>query len=166
MLIKPSLNAAALSGVIATFPMSAYLVLSQKFFEKYPSAIPPEQVTGALLETADVDEMDQEKFQPIVWSSHFAYGMAAGSFYSLYRALIPKSVNSFQTGASFGLLVWATSYWGWLPALKLLPPPPETEVKDNVDKIVSHIIWGAALGLCYQLLESHDLIKDNHSDSK
>ncbi len=160
MLIKPSLNAAALSGVIATFPMNAYLVISKKFFERDSGETPPEQVTSALLQTVNVEENDQEKFQPMVWSSHFAYGMAAGSFYSLYRALLPKSVSSIQSGASFGLLVWATSYWGWLPALKLLPPPPEIEVKDNVDKIVSHIIWGAALGLCYKILESHDLTQN------
>ncbi len=156
-MIKPSLNAGALSGVIATFPMSVVMLAGKRIFPKTIDNIPPESVAKSILDKSSLNTETLEKtklVEPIVWSSHFAYGMAAGSMYPLYRSILPTKVSEIKAGASYGLLVWAASYWGWLPATHVLPAPQETKASDNVTRIVSHVVWGAVLGLCFNLLRS------------
>lgn len=152
---KMALNTGALSGVIATFPMSAVMLLCKRL-QAQPGAIPPEQVTDQLVENSEIPkEALQTKalMEPLVWSGHFAYGLAGGAFYSGFRALFPKNTPNGYIGSSYGFLVWLGSYWGWLPAAKVLPSPPETSTRDNVTRVVSHLVWGYALAKCYQVLQ-------------
>jgi uncharacterized membrane protein YagU involved in acid resistance len=45
----------------------------------------------------------------------------------------------------FGLVVWASSYLGWLPALHVLPSASHVNVGRNFMVIASHLVWGASL---------------------
>jgi putative membrane protein len=49
-------------------------------------------------------------------------------------------------GIGFGLLVWAGSYLGLLPALGLLSPATQHAPQRNLLMIAAHLVWGAVLG--------------------
>jgi putative membrane protein len=50
-------------------------------------------------------------------------------------------------GMGFGLLVWAASYLGIVPALGLIAPATRHRAQRNALMIVAHLVWGATLGL-------------------
>lgn len=56
-------------------------------------------------------------------------------------------------GAGFGMLVWATSYLGWIPALRLSPAAPRAPKGENLMMIAAHLVFGAALFYAEKELE-------------
>ena len=56
------------------------------------------------------------------------------------------------SGMLFAVVVWALSYLGWLPALKILPPAHEHSARRNVFMIAAHLIWGSVMGLAFGFL--------------
>ena len=80
------------------------------------------------------------------WIAHYGFGTAAGA---LYAAAAPRSVGRrpAAAGAGWGLMVWAGSYLGWLPAANLLPPATEQPVRRTLLMIGAHVVWGAVLGV-------------------
>jgi uncharacterized membrane protein YagU involved in acid resistance len=61
-------------------------------------------------------------------------------------------LNPFA-GISFGLLVWAISYLGLLPALGLYPSPRKDTGRRTAIMVLAHIVWGAMLGTTVKLLQ-------------
>jgi hypothetical protein len=51
-------------------------------------------------------------------AAHLGFGLGGGA---LYGAIVHRS--SVHRGVAFGIGVWAVSYAGWIPALRLMPPP-------------------------------------------
>lgn len=159
--LKNSLSLAALSGALAVFPMSAVMLMCRRFKQE-PRSVPPEDVTRGLIKNSNMVETqtlkDKGLLSPLVWGGHFAYGMAAGSVYSGYRVLFPKAASNIWIGASYGLFVWWRSYWVWIPKQDILPPPTQTSPQNNFTRILSHIVWGAALAKTYEFLQptTHD----------
>ena len=61
----------------------------------------------------------------VVWRAtvaHFAFGVGAGALYGL---LAPRRFRE-GTGIAYAGLIWATSYLGWLPALRSTRLSPAT----------------------------------------
>ena len=77
--------------------------------------------------------------------SHFGYGAAAGGVYGLVRDRLPG--GPLVGGVSFGLALWAASYFGWLPAAGLFPPPTREPGRRVGLMIAAHVVWGAATGI-------------------
>src|SRR5919107_176638 len=50
-------------------------------------------------------------------------------------------------GITWGLIVWATSYLGLLPATGLHEPATRHPRERNLLMILAHVVWGGALGL-------------------
>jgi hypothetical protein len=50
-------------------------------------------------------------------------------------------------GMLFGLIVWASSYNGWVPAADLLPPATQTRAKRNSMMIFAHLVYGTIVSL-------------------
>lgn len=156
-MIKPSLNAAALSGAIATFPMSAVLFMSNKLLSKKHVELPSYMVTKASLQKENADYKATEKnevFEPLISGGRYAYGMAAATMYPVFRSIIPKRFSGWKTGASYGLLIWLGSQRGWIPSTHALQEPEKHKTSEEVTKFVSHVVWGAALGLCFAMLKN------------
>ena len=74
------------------------------------------------------------------------YGAAMGSLYALARSQRPRN-DAVASGMAFGIAVWAVSYLGLLPALKLYRSATEEPTERNVLMIGAHLVWGASLGL-------------------
>jgi uncharacterized membrane protein YagU involved in acid resistance len=141
----------AISGVVATGPMTAAMILLHRRLpsrEQYP--LPPREVTMKLAREAGVDDsLSPPARSAATMLSHFGYGAAAGALYA--GALDPRS-HSLAKGLLFGLLVWTVSYLGWLPAAGILRPATEHPARRNALMIAAHLVWGIALGWFVALL--------------
>ncbi len=144
--------AGAVSGCIATAPMTATMLLLHKQLrrhETYP--LPPEDITEEVAGRIGIGKhWNLDQHQTATWVSHFGFGAAAGAVYAplAEKVAAPPVVK----GAAFGLLVWGASYLGVLPALEILHQTKEQPARPNWLMVVAHVVWGISLGvLCAKL---------------
>lgn len=83
--------------------------------------------------------------------AHFAYGALTGAL----LALRPQPPSP-ATGAAYGVLVWAVSYLGWIPASHILKPATRHPFRRNALLVAVHLIWGAATALVLNELQRAD----------
>jgi uncharacterized membrane protein YagU involved in acid resistance len=77
--------------------------------------------------------------------AHFSYGAATGAIYKLLAS--GRTRDPVASGMTWGMLVWAGSYLGYLPVLGIRRPATEDPWQRNVTMIAAHLVWGSALGL-------------------
>ncbi|MBR9902449.1 MAG: DUF1440 domain-containing protein [Gammaproteobacteria bacterium] len=134
--------AGAIGGLLATVPMtlameSLYRPLPRK--ERYP--LPPRELTQNLLQKVEADALlDEEQRVELSLVSHFGYGALAGALYPYTRQRVE---HPLVYGSSYGVAIWAASYFGWIPALQILPPPHRQPANRRRLMIVAHLVWGA-----------------------
>ena len=140
----------AICGVVATGPMTAVMALWHRRLpvgERYP--LPPREITDAVAEKAGVS-VDADALSAATLIAHFGYGGAAGG---LYGALPMGSVRQpLASGFVLGLVVWSLSYFGLLPALRILRPASEHPARRNALMLGAHFVWGACLCALYRVL--------------
>ena len=146
---QPLLKAAAIgavAGLIATVPMTLAM---RAMFRRLPRSqqypLPPRQIVTRLAHAARVRrQLDDDERRYAARAAHFGFGTSAGAVYgAVGRPLMP----GVSGGMVFGLLVWAGSYLGWLPAAGILPPATRMPRQRNVLMIVAHLVWGASVSL-------------------
>jgi uncharacterized membrane protein YagU involved in acid resistance len=142
----------ALAGLGATIPMTVGMEAMFRFLpkrERYP--LPPRQIAMALAEEVGVKEQLTEPARTTVTlAAHFGYGAATGAIYA--PMAIENRWPPLVGGIGFGLAVWAASYLGLLPAVRLLSPATEHPLRRNALMITGHIVWGVTLGLLVDAL--------------
>ena len=137
----------AVAGTVATVPMTIFWeALHERMPGEPPRPLPPREVAEALAVKAGISRQLTE--QQIEWLSlavHFGYGALTGA---IFGTMAPRHVGTgIGAGMLFGLGVWATSYFGWLPATGVRQSP-RYDVPARTRLIVaSHLLWGAAAGL-------------------
>ncbi len=136
--------AGAVSGLVATVPMTVAMLVMQRLLpRREQSTLEPRRISDDMLRKADLHDdlskRDKEKFSV---AAHFGYGAGVGTIYALADRLLPLPRG--LRGPAYGMLVWAASYAGWLPAVETLPPPQRRPAGRNLLLIVSHLVWGAA----------------------
>lgn len=143
----------ALAGLTATVPMTMSMAMLRRVPDYDRTPLPPERVARGVERKVGIEpEPNTLKHAAFTYSSHFAFGAAAGA---LYTALVGQPQrNASWKGIGFGLGVWAVSYLGWLPALRILPLPDKTSKQHLASQILSHVIWGATLGALSGFWES------------
>ncbi len=139
-----------IAGLLATLPMTIVMLGGKKLLpsqEKYP--LPPREITHHLAENSGEEQAvnTRSKSNLMTGIAHFGYGALTGSLYALFA----KSINApvILKGAIFGLLLWAGSYLGWLPALGVLSPATQHPKGRVALMIVSHLVFGPATALLY-----------------
>lgn len=142
------------SGIIATIPMTAVMYLTRALFSGHANhTLPPQQITDSVLNTTSIPHKLIRKEHPeLAVASHFGYGAGTGVLYS--HLTKPLQDRPLLHGVGFGLMVWTASYAGWLPALNLQPPVEHQPQGRNKAMILSHVVWGAALGLSASYLKN------------
>ena len=138
----------AVAGLIATAPMTAWMLATQRLLlpprERTP--LPPETITAHAAEAAGLDAVagDRSARRAATLVNHFAYGAAAAT---LYAPALDAPAPALLKGAALGALVWTGSYLGLLPALGLLEPATRHPPRRNAQMILAHLIWGGATAL-------------------
>lgn len=142
-----------LGGLLATVPMTIAMKWMHGRLPLHERTdLPPRQITVRIARRLHLAEhMDEEHRRAATYASHFGYGATVGSLYGLLcrQGLAPGVL----TGVLYGMLVWAGSYLGLLPALGIMSPATRHPPRRNALMIVAHLIWGAALGLVTMLLQ-------------
>lgn len=130
-------------GLLATVPMTAAMLLSQKL--GFLGKAPPAKITDDALAAAGVSATKTQR-RLLTGLAHLGFGAGSGALYSLLRPGRPSIQRAVIEGAAFGTVVWATSYAGWVPALGILPPPDDDRKDRQVTMVIAHWIFGAVLG--------------------
>jgi uncharacterized membrane protein YagU involved in acid resistance len=153
-----SLLSGAVAGLAATVPMTAAMKAMHRQLpagERYP--LPPRPITMRAAHKAGVDvghDLDERQRTGLTLAAHFGYGTMVGA---LYGPVAPRGMGAaILGGVGYGLLVWAGSYLGLLPALGLLSPATRHPARRNALMIAAHVVWGAALGAVVSQLRSDD----------
>ena len=90
-------------------------------------------------------EIDESQRLELTLAAHVGYGTTVGALYGplSQRVKGPAVVK----GMGYGVVVWAVSYLGLLPALGLMRPATQHAPQRNALMIAAHLVWGATLGL-------------------
>jgi hypothetical protein len=149
-----NLISGAIAGTAATFPMSAAMLALHEcgpLSESNP--LPPELITRSVVNrTSRGRKLKDERKVELAIAAHFGYGAATGALFGL---VTPPRMNpgaAAALGAAYGVGVWAASYFGWVPALDVLPSANRFSKYRNAMMITSHVVWGASLGATYASL--------------
>lgn len=128
----------AAAGALATGAMTAFMRGAQRAGAL--GRLPPRIITAEALDAAGVERTRKEE-QALGMVNHFLFGAGAGALY----ALLPRRHPTLWGGMLFGSAVWLVSYWGWVPALGILPPPPEDRPGRPTAMVIAHWVFGASL---------------------
>ena len=140
-------NILRILGVGLTSTAAMTLVMEQLYNtlphnEQYP--LPPEEIATVAEVKVLGKSLNRSQHMTFTWISHFGYGLTLTGLYSLLVRQLP--FPPLVSGISYGLVVWAGSYLGWLPAFHVLPPATKFPPARRSLMIISHVVWGALLG--------------------
>jgi uncharacterized membrane protein YagU involved in acid resistance len=140
--------AGAAAGLLATVPMTAAMKLAQHALpphQRHP--LPPRRITLRALRKVGLRphiHLNEAQRRGLTLAAHFGYGTGAGALFGLFA---PRNTReAVSAGVGYGLLVWAASYLGLMPALDLHPSATRESPGRNAMMIAAHVAWGAALG--------------------
>jgi len=135
----------ALAGAGATVPMTITMyALRQLLLPRNTLPLGPNRMTHWVeAQTGLEQHLNRGQHTALMLASHTGYGALAGMVYATYATR--RSAASVQRGMTFGLLVWAASYVGWMPTLQIVPFPPHRSPARQIILITAHLVWGAAL---------------------
>jgi hypothetical protein len=141
----------ALAGAIATIPMSAVMYAAEVagLMGEYPPEIIAEQGLAAVgvREGEDVNDA-------AATVAHLGFGAAAGALFGLLRRRVRLPISPVAQGIGYGLLVYAASYDGWIPAIHIMPAPENDRPGRQPSMAAAHVVYGAVLAA---LLRSPDV---------
>jgi hypothetical protein len=130
----------AASGVLATVGMSGWMLAGQ-LVSRHGEQPPKKLVRGAAGRAGVATERRGAGTVLATGAAHLGFGIGAGA---LYGVVIRSS--SVPRGVAYGLGVWAVSYAGWIPALRLMPPPHKDLPGRAWTILSAHAVYGAILG--------------------
>lgn len=132
-------------GIVATLGMSAIMLLAKR--AGLSGELPPEAIADAIAEEMPTDEQpseqDRDTFAVIM---HFVFGGLAGVLYGFLAKDVVHPLRGTVLGMVFGSSVYAISYLGWVPALRILPPAHRDRPGRVATMVVAHWVYGALLG--------------------
>lgn len=143
----------AAAGLVATVPMTAVMLLVHRYLPLWQRhSLPPRKIAMSLAGRLGVRKhMDSNQRTAATVISHFAYGTGAGAVYGPLSRLVP--LPPVIKGAAYGLLIWAASYAGWLPAMNMPAAATDETAKRNAMMIVAHLLFGGVTGVLAHLLD-------------
>lgn len=132
------------AGAAATVPMSLVMWLAQQ--AGLVGQQPPERITEAALDAAEVDR-DEETEDRLALVNHVAFGATCGGVYAVLRRRSARNpVHDLGMATVYALTIWLASYRGWIPALGILPPVEDDRSDRQAVMAFSHVVYGVALG--------------------
>ena len=142
----------ALAGLAGTAAMTAAMRAMHRHLpppERYP--LPPREIIQASVPERIEVALGEQGRRDLTLAAHFGYGAAGGAVFALVR---PRSDGAAAVpGALYGVLVWAGSYFGLLPALGVLKLATRHPPQRNALMIAAHLVWGATTAVTLRELE-------------
>jgi len=139
MSIRRHLIRGAVAGVGGTVVMTVPILVSQRLHLLHTP--PPVEISANVARRTWLLPDRSHRSFPIVWiGAHLGYGMACATVYSLIRRYLPE--RDSWAGLTFGLGVWAVSYLGFVPALRLYPWPADDSRPRQIVLTVAHAFFG------------------------
>ena len=139
--------AGAAAGTLATIPMTVFWeTMHDRLPGEPPRPLPPREVVEAIaVKMGASRHLSETDVEWLSLAAHFGYGAFTGA---IFGTLAPRHVGTgVAAGMLFGLGVWATSYFGWLPATGVRHSP-RYDLPARTGLIMSsHLLWGAVSGL-------------------
>jgi uncharacterized membrane protein YagU involved in acid resistance len=108
---------------------------------------PPARITAALLDALGVQQRRGAVLGVSTALLHLGFGASVGSVFALLHRSLRLPLLPAVQGVVYGVVVWAASYAGWVPALGILPPPMHDRPGRPVAMVVAHGVYGMALGV-------------------
>jgi hypothetical protein len=146
-LLERRVLAGGLAGLLATVPMTVAMLALQRALpraEQY--ALPPEVITAELVRhVRGAGPASEATQRSLTLPMHVGFGAFNGAVYAASLARLPAPLP--LTSTAFAILIWATSYQGWAPALSLHPPATAEPPGSNTMMIVAHVVWGVSVAL-------------------
>ena len=138
--------AGAVAGLGATVAMSAAMLAARR--AGLTRTLPPERIAEAAIEETTDRPAGRDERTLVASVAHFGFGAAAGAVFGLIRhaAGIRGPVASVAAALLFANLVYVTSYQGWVPALRIMPPASRDDAGRVGTMVVAHWVYGAVLG--------------------
>ena len=140
-LVKRPLEGAG-AGIAATAVMSGAMFAAQK--AGLLGEMPPRKITAAALDAMHIRRTRREE-KAATALTHFGFGAGCGALFSLLGRRDKPSGRAVLEGALFGTAVWAVSYKGWVPALRIMPPPERDRPGRPTSMVIAHWIFGGVL---------------------
>ena len=141
-----------IAGFLGTAAMTVAMELMFPFLpRRQQRPLPPRQITGRIaVKTGVRPYLDEDDVLAATMLAHFGYGSVAGSVYTLSveRLSLPVPLK----GTIFGLGVWAGSYYGWVPGLRLFPPASQWPRGRKLLMVAAHLVWGVTLATVVERL--------------
>ena len=134
----------AVAGALATIPMSVVMLVSQR--RGWMGDQPPMLLSSVMLGAIGKRDAGTGTKRAVATELHFDIGMMNGLLFGLLSCRAKLPVPRAVQGAIFGVLVWAVAYRGWIPWLKVMPPPEKDRPDRQITLIVAHLVYGATLG--------------------
>jgi uncharacterized membrane protein YagU involved in acid resistance len=130
---------------------AAMVAMHRKLPARHRYPLPPRRITMRAAEkTRTKHHLSETHRTALTLLAHFGYGAAVGGIFGL---MSPRPLSrSIPAGIGYGLLVWAGSYLGLLPALGLHRPATREPEHRNALMIAAHVVWGAVAGALAPLL--------------
>lgn len=139
----------AIAGALATGPQSA-VVWGFRSAGVYRRQPPPEVIAEQANEPAiDAGVLSPSLRRPAMVADHVGFGAAGGALFGLIAGVVPPTP---LLGVLTGLAIWKISYDGWIPALRIMPPPEKDERGRQVTMVAAHIAYGLSLAATFRRL--------------
>jgi uncharacterized membrane protein YagU involved in acid resistance len=138
------------SGVMATSVMTLAMLAAE---ETNPEPLPPAELADDLTPEAIKPETSNRRSDTTM-IAHFGFGVALATLYSLLQGREKTTTikDAVQKGSAFGLLIWTSSYLGWIPGLGYRPAAKKLSFATNNMMIGAHIVYGSVLGFVNRIL--------------
>jgi hypothetical protein len=140
----PPSVAGAAEGAAATLAMSAVMLAARR--AGWLGEPPPRRIVRLALRRAGAAPRREGTKDVLGAVTHLAFGAAAGALFEAGWARQGRRGAGPLAGAAFGAAVWLVSYAGWIPALRILPPPQRDRPGRPGWMLLAHLVYGAALG--------------------
>jgi hypothetical protein len=135
------------AGLIATAAMSGVMLAARRL--GLTPTLPPERIVQESAEAAGATA-EPEQIDALAGIAHLAFGAAGGALLAAVSRLIGPRLSA-ALALPWALVIWAGSYFGWVPALHILPPPPKDHPGRAWTMLVAHLVYGAVLAALWRL---------------
>ena len=139
----------SVAGIVGTAAMTvAMRALHRRLPPRHRYPLPPREIVQRMTPENLDAALAERRLQDLTMAAHFGYGAGTGALYAVAR-LRPDPVS----GAGYGVLIWAASYLGWIPAFRILKPATNHPLGRDALMIAVHLVWGAVMAATLQELQ-------------